>query len=232
MKTRYELRLSARETLNGHWGMMILAVIVYEAIAIVAQTPASIGRGLTQISSLTGMGEGMELGLLVAAIPLSFIGIAIAVFLGWPLAYGFEQMPLRFDRNRNIDIISAIFLGFKDYWRSILLSLLSAIYVILWTFLLIVPGIIKACAYSMSTYLALDHPDWDAERCIHESRMMMRGHKWQLFVLDLSFIGWTLLCILTLGIGFLWLIPYINQTHVKFYNELVADQQPAAPVAA
>ena len=96
------------------------------------------------------------------------------------------------------------------------------LYTLLWTLLLVIPGIIKGYAYSMTPYVMNDHPELDAEDCIHESRMIMRGHKWKLFCLDLSFIGWAILCLFTLGIGFLWLQPYMESSHAKFYEELKA----------
>lgn len=232
MKTRYELRLSARETLNGHWGTMALATLVFMLISGVANMHGSLGRILNQVGDIFNLSDSWGLKLLATSSSLSTLGVAISIFVIFPLSFGFEQMFLRFERDRNTDIVSAIFWGFKEYWRSVAVSLLYVVYIFLWCLLFIVPGIVKAYAYSMSYYLALDHPEWDAERCIHESRMMMRGHKWQLFVLDLSFIGWRILCIFTLGIGTLWLQPYMNQTHVKFYNELVADQQPAEKVEA
>ena len=74
----------------------------------------------------------------------------------------------------------------------------------------------------MTPYIAYDRPDLDADDCIHESRMMMKGYKWKLFCMDLSFIGWAILCLFTLGIGFLWLQPYIEASHAKFYEELKA----------
>ena len=118
-----------------------------------------------------------------------------------------------------------MFDGFKVYGRALGLQLLQGVFIFLWSLLLIVPGIIKAFAYSMATYISYDHPELSANECIDRSMDMMKGHKWELFVLYLSFIGWALLCLPTFGIGYLWLIPYVNVTVSKFYEELKAQEE-------
>jgi len=92
------------------------------------------------------------------------------------------------------------------------------IFVLLWSLLLIVPGIIAAFRYSMSFYILADNPDMGIMEAINESKRMMRGNKWKFFCLNLSFIGWAILGVLTLGIGYLWLTPYIEVTMIAFYD--------------
>ena len=113
---------------------------------------------------------------------------------------------------------------FNQYGRYLGGSLLMTLYVILWSLLLVIPGIVKGYAYAMTPYVMNDHPEMDADDCIHESRMMMRGYKWKMFLLDLGFIGWMLLCIVTLGIYGLWLGPWMQCSRAKFYEELKARQ--------
>jgi uncharacterized membrane protein len=86
--------------------------------------------------------------------------------------------------------------------------------------LLVIPGIVKFYSYAMTPYLRYENPMLSAETLICKSMKMMNGHKMKLFLLDLSFIGWLLLCILTLGIGFLWLIPYMQSARAAFYEDL------------
>lgn len=76
----------------------------------------------------------------------------------------------------------------------------------------------------MAPFICEDHPELTENECIDKSKEMMNGHKWDLFLLDLSFIGWYLLGIVSLGIGLLWVLPYYNSARVKFYEQLVADQ--------
>ena len=125
--------------------------------------------------------------------------------------------------------MNSLFLGFKKPWlpKSFLIPFLVGIYTVLWTLLLIIPGIIKAYSYAMAPYVFKDNPEISCDDAIKESMRLMDGHKLQLFLLDLSFIGWVILASLTLGIGFLWLVPYWQTTRVHFYEDL-KKEMPAA----
>ena len=153
----------------------------------------------------------------------------VGLLLVCPLEFGFMLCFLRLVRGEDSsEMVGDQFGVFNNYGRVLGTSLLVFLYTLLWTLLFIVPGIVKSYAYAMTPYVMNDRPELDAEECVHESRMMMQGYKWKLFCLDLSFIGWALLCCLTLGIGFLWLQPYIEASHAKFYDELKARRsQPA-----
>ncbi|MBO7100698.1 MAG: DUF975 family protein [Bacteroidales bacterium] len=140
-----------------------------------------------------------------------------------PLSFGFMLCFLRLVRGEDSsEMVGDQFSIFSKYGRYLGVSLLYTLYVLLWSLLLVIPGIIKSYSYAMTPYVVHDHPEMDADDCIHESRMMMKGYKWKLFCMDLSFIGWAILCIFTLGIGLLWLQPYIEASHAKFYEELKA----------
>lgn len=140
-----------------------------------------------------------------------------------PLEFGFMLCFVRLVRGEDSsEMVGDQFNVFNNYGRYLGGSLLVMLYTILWSLLLIIPGIIKSYAYAMTPYIMNDRPDLDADDCIHESRMMMKGYKWKLFCLDLSFIGWAILCVFTLGIGNLWLHPYVEASHAKFYEELRA----------
>lgn len=154
-----------------------------------------------------------------AAGSIPFAGLLVVC----PLGFGFSLCFLRLVRGEDSDeMVGDQFKVFNQYGRYLGGSLLMALYVLLWCLLLIVPGIVKSYAYAMTPYILSDRPDLDADDCIHESRMMMKGYKWKLFCMDLSFIGWAILCLFTLGIGLLWLQPYIEASHAKFYEELKA----------
>lgn len=163
----------------------------------------------------------------ISAIP--YLGSLLAIFILLPINYSVEQLFLRFARGEKNNLIEKMFDCFNDYGRALGTSLLVVIYIWLWTLLLIIPGIIKGYSYAMTYYIALDHPELNAEQCIQRSMKMMSGHKMKLFLLDLSFIGWILLCILTLGIAALWVQPYINVAHSHFYQELKAAEEQIAP---
>lgn len=150
-------------------------------------------------------------------VPL--LGPLISLLVGGPLLLGLYGYFLKFVKNEPVTIEN-LFDGFKNFVPSLVLYLLSALFIILWALLLIIPGIIAALSYSMAFYIMYDHPEIKAMEAIDLSKKMMSGQKGKLFLLYLSFFGWGVLCILTLGIGFLWLIPYVQTTMANFYEDL------------
>ncbi len=112
-----------------------------------------------------------------------------------------------------------LFSGFSQFVKSFLTYLLEYIYIFLWTLLLIIPGIIKSYSYAMTFYI-LEDEGLDCNAAITKSRQMMDGYKWKLFCLHLSYIGWLILCILTLGILYLWVGPRMSAADYNFYLKL------------
>lgn len=109
--------------------------------------------------------------------------------------------------------------GFANPVKLILLSLLEGVLISLQCMLLIVPGIIAAFAYSQALYILLDNPEKGVMQCLKESRQMMKGHKWELFRLDLSFLGWLILSAIVMPVE-IWTTPYISTTRVLYYENL------------
>ena len=112
--------------------------------------------------------------------------------------------------------------GFGMFGRIILLNILEGIFITLWSMLLIIPGIIASYRYRMALYLLLDHPEMSVMQCIRESKRMMKGHKGELFVMDLSFIGWAILEFIPI-VGYavqVWTTPYISMSYVLYYEAL------------
>jgi uncharacterized membrane protein len=97
------------------------------------------------------------------------------------------------------------------------------LYVVLWSLLLVIPGIIKSYSYALVPYLLKDNKKLEYNDVITKSRKLMDGHKFDLFVLDLSFLGWAILACLTFGIGFLWFVPYLQTTRAAFYEDLMKN---------
>ncbi|MCI6487718.1 MAG: DUF975 family protein [Clostridiales bacterium] len=112
--------------------------------------------------------------------------------------------------------------GFGMFGRIILLNILTNLFVMLWSLLFVVPGIIAAYRYRMALYLLLDHPEMSVMQCIRESKRMMKGHKGELFVMDLSFLGWAILeSIPVFGYAVqVWTTPYISMSYVLYYEAL------------
>ena len=116
--------------------------------------------------------------------------------------------------------IEDAFSGFKNFGKSIGLFFWQLLWVFLWTLLFIIPGIIKSYSYCMSFYILADHPEITVREAMNESKRMTQGHKMDLFILQLSFIGWGILATLTFGIGYFWLIPYMQVTMANTYKKL------------
>ena len=124
---------------------------------------------------------------------------------------------------KDIDL-GILFEGFKDYSRIMGTVVLVFIYTFLWSLLLIIPGIIKHYSYAMTPYILKEEPEMKNNAAIEKSMVMMDGNKMKLFMLDLSFIGWAILCLFTFGIGFFFLQPYMQASHAAFYEDLKAQQ--------
>ena len=116
------------------------------------------------------------------------------------------------------NLLDAFGIFFKVLW----LHILMAIFIFLWSLLLVIPGIIASYRYSQAVYILLDDPSKGALQCISESKALMRGHKWQLFVLQLSFIGWAILSIIPF-VG-VYTEPYFRTTYANFYRALKEHQ--------
>lgn len=164
-----------------------------------------IAVGVTAIFTLVNM--------LVGMIPMA------SLIIGGPMSFGVALFFLSLSRKQVLPI-SDLFKGFNYFLNTLVASLLILIYTILWALLLIIPGIIAAISYSQVFFILAQDPSISASDAIKKSKEMMFGYKWKFFFLGLRFIGWLILCILTLGIGFLWLVPYMQVTFAKFHDDI------------
>lgn len=199
MKTNKELRADAREQLKGRWASAIGIVFLYGVIV-----------GLLSLLNR------------IPFLESTFLGTIIIFVLSAPLALGLIIFSLKFKRGEQYSV-GTLFDGFKQFGSALGLYLWVALWIFLWMLLLIIPGIIKAISYSMSYYILADNPNVGIRNALNLSKQLMNGFKWKLFVLQLSFIGWGILSILTLGIGFLWLSPYMQISMANFYDDVKAN---------
>lgn len=195
--TNYKNR--ALSALENKWGNFVLITFVYGLII-----------GITQV--LSGDKDSPAI--------LHLIGLVLFI-LALPLTWGFQTLFLGAVRGGEATA-KDLFEGYNKelFSRVLTTTLLYYVYVFLWSLLLLIPGCIKAYSYAMTPYILKDNPEMKNNAAIEESMRMMDGHKLELFLLDLSFIGWAILSILTCCIGFLWLTPYMNMARVNFYEDL------------
>jgi uncharacterized membrane protein len=165
--------------------------------------------------------------LIVGAVMGSNVA-AVGLILSGPVLVGQASYLLDLWRTDSKgDRFEILVNGFKDnVANNIVAFILRSIFVFLWTLLFVIPGIIKALAYSQTFYLLADHPELSATEAIQKSQDLMRGHKGRLFWLNLSFIGWYLLGALALGVGTIFVIPYHQMALANFYVELTGTKKP------
>lgn len=162
---------------------------------------------------------------LIASAVLSFSGftVIVALVLTGPVTLGLQSYFLACARKKvRYDNLNPLFDGFRgNVGNNILVGLLISIFTMLWSLLFVIPGIVKTYSYSMAYYINLDHPEYTPTQAITESRKLMSGHKADLFLLDLSFIGWYIVGALCFGIGTLWVTPYHQAARAEFYKALL-----------
>lgn len=209
MKTSSDYRAMARETLCGRWNESALLMLILFAVVCIFDLPAIfLPQDLLWVSM---MGNG--------------VSVVLVIFLLYPLIYALLNAYLSLTRGESGSLIEATWRFFiNDYTRSLPTMLLMMLAIGgLGIITLGIGAIILNFAYAMTPYLLRDYPELTATEALRTSRQMMRGHKWDLFVLELSFIGWALLSVFTLGIGALWLGGYIYTAQAHFYEDLKAE---------
>lgn len=225
-KNRQELKLEAKELLSGRWKEAILlnAIPALLTITVMAISFSVLfvlfGELMTNPDSYNTAPADSS-GSTTVSIVSSFLTVGISyAFLDWLRDPEMRIQPLR----------QALQVFTKKYFLgTLLIYVLTSIFLTLWTMLLVIPGIIKTFSYSQAYFIFKDRKSVSGNQkvsalaCITESRKMMDGHKFEYFMLQLSFLGWGILSVISLGIGFLWLNPYMNTTYAAFYKNLTEN---------
>lgn len=205
-----DLKDQALATLKGKWGSFVGLTFVYMLLYGLASTLSNFGT-IFQGSSFATL-----------AFFLTGTGFLLTLLM-LPMSMGFSVAHLHSSRQDLPADIGDLFYGYRNFLHVLGTLLLMVVLVVCGCVLLIVPGIILGLAYAMTPFLLRDHPELSVTETLQMSRTMMMGHKWELFLLELSFIGWMILGIFTFFIGYLWLIPYMQMTTTKFYEQLRAE---------
>lgn len=222
-----EIRRQARAHLQGNWGLSI-------GVAVVA---CLLGGLLTGMSFIPEISYWKQLNFfhdrdlsqyvsgsweIVQGVWIEFKNgiFSLASFLlGGVLQLGYARFLLRQHDGKPTEF-NDLFSQFDRFGTGFAQHFLRSLYTLLWSLLLIVPGIIAALGYAMTPFILEEHPELTANEAIRRSKELMRGHKTDLFILELTFIGWSLLCILTLNLGHIALNPYKNAAYAVFYREI------------
>ena len=179
-----------------------------------------------QLKGMWGLGVWVTIITFAISIGLSLIphvGGIIDFIITGPFMIGIAMFYLRVARKQNVPRVSKIFEGFNYFGAGFVASLIMTIFIILWALLLIIPGIVAGLSYAMTYFILAENPQTRALDAIRKSKDMMKGSRWKLFCLGLRFIGWLILGILSLGIGFLWIMPYFWTSVANFYMDIKGD---------
>lgn len=239
MRVASDFRELARRALSGKWGSAVLITLVASILGadimvnggsstsgITNSVTNVVNRGNGDGSSYDGILASMSitsmtyiLGAVMAVVSILIIVGLVQYVIGSFVSLGLIQYNLDLIDGKDVEF-GQIFSKASMFGKAFWLRLRMDIFTFLWTLLLIIPGIIKSYAYSMSGFILAENSEMTAKEAMKVSEKMMAGNKWRLFCLQFSFIGWQLLCILSLGIGFLWLTPYMNAATAAFYDEI------------
>lgn len=244
-----ELKNKACESLRGKWLMAIVVGFIatifiggmsessgieLEVEPLSSQLAGAPNRHAVTLTIL-GMRFGVTLDtvqnqwlisillfLLGVMFIFSIIRLIVSCVIGGCIEVGYSSYHLKLYDGDDASV-KDLFSSFGRFADCLALYWLKFLYVFLWSLLFIVPGIIAGYKYAMAAYILRDNPNMTASEAITASKEMMQGHKMELFLLELSFIGWILLGILTLGIGLYVLEPYMMAAKTAFYRKLIDD---------
>ena len=236
MRTASDLRKSARNALNGNWKLAVLTGLLAAVLGAVENFGSNVSVNIngsqlqasfqyarkTIFSTANGINSDIKPLFIGGFTHIVILGLIIAIgflLLGSVISVGYAKF--------NLNLVDRSEYAFKNlfayfsYWKITMAArILQGIFITLWSLLFIIPGIIAYFNYAMTEFILAENPNLSATEAIGISKKMMQGNKFRLFCLDLSFIGWEVLCVLTLGIGNLWLIPYKRAAIAAFYRDL------------
>ena len=223
---RPALKRKAKETLRSHSPRIYLVGILCSLLTTVGATATEWPtiRLLLRAESLEEMLYLYENSTAVSTgFALSIATLAMTLFVNL-VTYGWQLFTLRASREEETGGAETLFSCFQQFWRFLLAQLLMNLFITLWSLLFVIPGIVAAFAYSQTIFIMLDNPQISPLEAIGASKQLMRGHKFEYFTLQLSFLGWAYLSIFTFGLLGIWLNPYMQVTMANYYNALTGWQ--------
>ncbi len=221
------IRATAREKLAGKWGISIGVAVVACLLGGMITGSDFLPDVTTKLDELPTLLSSWDPRLLAGVLGLSAGAglLGLVVFLiGGTIQLGYAQFLLKQHDGKGLSF-QDLFSQFYRFGQGFAQGFLRGLYVFLWSLLLVIPGIVKSYSYAMTPFIMTDHPELSASDAINRSKEMMNGHKWNLFVLDLTFIGWAILCVLTLNLGNLFLNPYVNAAYAVFYRQISGQRR-------
>lgn len=231
MKTAYGFKQKALDGLRGNWGKALLACLIASLLGgnvsggVGFNFNVNMSGGEADLNTSFPLGKlaseapGLVVSILFLLITVSLAVIAVSVVVGSAVEVGHSKFNLNLVDKKELSI-GTLFGHFKIWKKTAGVALLKGLYIFLWSCLFLVPGIIAAYNYDMTSFILAEDSSIGINEALRKSKEMMRGNRWRLFCLEMSFIGWAFLCVFTCGVGSLWLNPYISASRAAFYREI------------
>ena len=217
----YQLRLTARQSLTGNYWSAVLAAFVASIFGALVVSSNSFNFDIDE-EIIKNLPQIFKIVLILIGSIGGTLGL-VSFVLGGVVQLGYAQYLLK-QHDREITSVRELFSQFDRFGQAFLQKFLRGLYTFLWALLFIIPGIIKSFSYAMTPFIMAENPNMTAKEAITASKQLMEGHKWELFCLGFSFIGWYLLAALTLGIGSFFLNPYVEAAYAAFYRDKISPK--------
>lgn len=218
-------RARAREALRGNWVTAVLVSLIAGIISGAGTSPSiNFNFESDQPVQIT-VPEQMEqvLAVLGIALPviliISMVMLVVSLILGGVMDLGTARYNLNLIDRREAEFAD-LFSGFPQFAQALLMNVISGFLIFLGMLLFLVPGVILTYSFALAPYILSEDPNCTGWEALQRSRAMMKGHKLELFWLELTFIGWEILAAFTLGIGSLFLNPYKAAARASFFRDL------------
>lgn len=235
MKSK-DFKARAREALKGNWFVAIIAGLLASLLGAangftggfsfnfsLPENPPADDSGVTALLSSMGQQDGGEsyYGLLITlamVYVIIFIAAIIQLIISSTVCVGYAQFNLDIADENEVKL-KTMFSRVNQMGTAICAQLLYFVRVFIGLLFFLIPGIVMSYSYAMVNFVLADNPEMNARQALKESRRIMRGNRWKLFCLQMSFLGLAFLSILTLGIGLIWIVPYQQAAIAVFYRE-------------
>lgn len=227
MFDRKKYKYFARQQLGGRWRIPVIITAITALILIIFAIPETVEiiRSLPELPAID-FSDRNSISITIDAISksnssslLTFIQIAVEAIL----YVAAINVYLKMSRSPEAVSLSDFFEGMNNWWRAILAAFWRSLWIILWTWLFIIPGIIKSFSYSQIFFIVSEYKNVSIPRALNISKIITQGHKMDLFVMVLSFTGWAILASIPAGLGFIWLRPYMHMSFINAYHAMLKE---------
>ena len=225
MFERKKYKKFALTQLSGRWTVVVLVTLCIFTLSTIFSLPDTLNliKSGYPMALLSGNREQIQAAADAYVGSSSNLVEIIQLVVSAILEVSSLNVYLKMSRSPEPVSFSAFLEGLNNWARATLAILWTFLWIFIWSFLLIIPGIIKSFAYSQIFYIIAEYKEISVTKALKISMIITKGHKWDLFVMHLTFIGWDLLCIITFGLALLWVQPYRTMTCTNAYHAMLKE---------